>query len=328
MACSGRPRSLNILTTNSCNLNCPYCEFSCHTKGSSIPFLLFEKLFTESLSLNINQYVLDGGEFLVHPDALKILNLIGKLQLKAVLLTNGVKLLEFLPVLKRNKVNEIIVGLDNINEKNDAHVSGKQGLACSTLYAIQKAKAQGFTVGLHMVLSKDNIHNLGDYLDYSQNINATPLLISNVNFTGRALKNKDKLQLTNIMKLAARCAYRLHPHPLRGFFAYRDNQSTTYLESLMRCKYFNGQTTAIDWNGDICFCAMEPSLGKKRFMSRFPLKNHSLREGTEKIRAEHESFLKKISSSDKNQQVNWNNPPCLICYKYFRICRTQRRQSE
>ena len=318
-----QPETLNILTTKTCNAHCNYCEFSCRKTGASLPSNIFKKIYKEGTSIGIKDFVLDGGEFLAHPAAERIIKTVGTYSAKTTLLTNGWAFADFAQALKANCIKTVIFGIDSTNPDTNDRIKGKAGITKKTLESINIAKKLRFSVGLHLVLTAENCNEFPAFLNFAQRINASPLLVSSPVFWGRAKNLQKNLRTSAIQKRAIRKSYAMLNKNTKGFFAYRERPAkTSFLESLNSCKYFSGKTAAINWHGDMCFCGLEPATGK---MPTFSLQKYSLLGAIKKQRDLRLQFLNLLSLADKKNGVDEDNTPCYTCFKYFDLFATRLR---
>jgi MoaA/NifB/PqqE/SkfB family radical SAM enzyme len=319
------PSSLNILTTQKCNAKCNFCEFSCKKEGPFIKEDLFYKIISESQEIGVERIIFDGGEFLYHPKAENIIRFMGKVGAHGYLLTNGLLFSRYAKILLENNIKEVVFGIDSFNPATNDRIKGVKGITLAAIKGIEEARKLGFKVGLHIVLSAQNVADFPKYLEFAASIQATPLMVSSVNLTGRGLENEKELALSSLQKRFVRGAYRHYFHYFRGasgFFAYRNDsppQETMeqYRKSVRGCKYFSGNTLAVDWNGSVPFCAMEPSLESDSKFPKFSIEEHGLKGAI----IQRENLKKKMEQKiekKKNERLLNGEHNCYACYGYFK----------
>lgn len=111
---------LRISLTDNCNLRCFYCmpdeeyEFTPASKLMQVSEVeTLAKIFVDQ---GVKKIRLTGGEPLVRKDAAQIILALSKLPVSLTLTTNGVRLHEFLDVLREANIRTINVSLDTLQE--------------------------------------------------------------------------------------------------------------------------------------------------------------------------------------------------------------------
>ncbi len=110
---------LRISLTNNCNLRCFYCmpeeDFVSTPSAQLMQADEIDEITRIFVSLGVKKIRLTGGEPLVRKDAAKIIESISAYPVELTLTTNGTRLNDFLPVLKKAGVRSINVSLDTLN---------------------------------------------------------------------------------------------------------------------------------------------------------------------------------------------------------------------
>jgi len=121
-----------VYLTAGCNLACQHCWLSpvyqpYGTTGGHLDYDLFKLALEEGIPLGLRSVKLTGGEPLLHPDFLRIIDLIKEMNLNAYIETNATLMTpEIATHLKENStVNFISVSLDGA--KSETHDSFRGG---------------------------------------------------------------------------------------------------------------------------------------------------------------------------------------------------------
>lgn len=110
---------LRISITNNCNLRCFYCmpeeEYAVTPSAQLMQADEINEIARIFVSLGVTKIRLTGGEPLVRRDAAKIIEKLSVYPVELTLTTNGTRLHEFLPVLKKSGVRSVNVSLDTLD---------------------------------------------------------------------------------------------------------------------------------------------------------------------------------------------------------------------
>lgn len=90
---ASKPLSIQILLTNKCNLNCVVCNFKNYHDGTVLDSGLVENILKTNPQLITVEWS-GGGEPVLHPDFAYFMDLAQSLQIKQILITNGLLLTE------------------------------------------------------------------------------------------------------------------------------------------------------------------------------------------------------------------------------------------
>jgi cyclic pyranopterin phosphate synthase len=152
---------LRLSVTDKCNLSCFYCRSDPGKCGiepveGALKVKDYLKIGRIAAELGIQRIRLTGGEPLLHPDILKIVN--GLANLEGVkdlsLTTNGILLEEMAPRLAKAGLNRVNISLDSLDESNFRQITNGGKLA-STLKGIDCSLDEGLKpVKINVVLLK------------------------------------------------------------------------------------------------------------------------------------------------------------------------------
>lgn len=174
--------------TYACDFRCPYCANGADIPYHQLPNPAVDGETTLRIIGRIRQYadhlVLTGGEPLLHAEAGKILDGLGRFAFDTVTLTtNGEHIDRFLPAIATH-VTTLGVSLDTLNErKADAWFGRGPGMLGRILANIERAASypgRRFDILISAVVTPNNIEDLYAVYAYSQQrgfqFSATPEL--------------------------------------------------------------------------------------------------------------------------------------------------------
>ena len=152
---------LRLSITEKCNLSCFYCRSDPGICGiepveGSLRVKDYLKIGKIAAELGISRIRLTGGEPLLHPEILEIVNGLAKLDgvNDLSLTTNGILLEKMAPELARAGLNRVNISLDSLDEANFRQITNGGKLA-STLKGIDRSLDEGLKpVKINVVLLK------------------------------------------------------------------------------------------------------------------------------------------------------------------------------
>ena len=165
-----------IHLTNRCNLTCTHCLFSSSPKErDSLSLERLKPLVAEAYSLGARLFVLSGGEPLVHPEMVPLVELILSYEGSEVVILTNALLVEKTFTCKGFPKERIHfqISLDGLPDAHDA-IRGKgnfEKLKQSLLWL----KREGYAFSLSLCLHPLNIQHLGEILELVSNLGATHL---------------------------------------------------------------------------------------------------------------------------------------------------------
>lgn len=196
--------SLVISITSDCNMKCIYCP----TGGENLK-IIKEECDTEHLLMLLEAYKefcgpgvplivrLTGGEPLLPKYQSKIECVFDKLSelqyTKIVLGTNGLELGSYLDNKNSNihKIKESLllkISLDSLDPNTFSNLTQSKKANVSKVIAnIRRASQLGFNIGVNSVLTKYNVEDLPQLIDFCENANLDELKILSLNNFGDEL---------------------------------------------------------------------------------------------------------------------------------------------
>lgn len=163
---------LRLSVTEKCNFRCSYCLPNGYKHEPTTPqFLTLDEIRNLSLAfqrLGVTKIRLTGGEPTLRPDIIEIVRALKDIGIESVAMTtNGFRLGQLLPDLKKAGLDALNLSLDSLNEKTFADICGsKRGSEIKS--HVDTALSLGFKkVKVNCVLLKGvNDLELSDFLRF------------------------------------------------------------------------------------------------------------------------------------------------------------------
>lgn len=202
---------LRLVITNNCNYNCYFC----HKEGfnsSNVENLNFKTILdisTLAKKYNISKIRITGGEPLLRKDILDIIKGIFELNptIDLSLTTNGYYLEEYAHSLYSMGIKRINVSLVSLDMKRYKQITGVDGLA-KVIRGIKKARNVGISISLNVIIMKQNIIELKDFIAFCKE-NDINLRLLDILPTDKISK-ENRISLSMINKLIKEIGYKSH----------------------------------------------------------------------------------------------------------------------
>ncbi|MBW9221677.1 GTP 3',8-cyclase MoaA [Methanothermococcus sp. SCGC AD-155-C09] len=168
-------RSLRISITPHCNLKCFYCHREGHNCNSNILMTPEEigKITKSTIKFGVKKIKISGGEPLLRPDLVDIIENISDVRIKDIsLTTNGILLENYAERLKDAGLNRVNVSMDTIDP-----VKYKNITYCGDIERVKAGIERALDVGLtplkiNYLAMKNTIEDLDSLMDYCRDIGA------------------------------------------------------------------------------------------------------------------------------------------------------------
>ena len=183
----GAPLAVTFNLTNLCNLKCPHCyqDASASKTSNEVSTKEIFSIIYQLSQFGVMGMLYGGGEPLMHPDIFKILRFTIKLGLFANLSTNGTLITEKIAQkIKDTGVSRVTISLDGIEETHDK-MRGKTGTFQRTLQGIKNCKAVGMETGIATTLTKYNVHEMPQIVEFAKSLNLDGVLLNHFMPVGR-----------------------------------------------------------------------------------------------------------------------------------------------
>lgn len=190
---------IRLLVTSKCNLNCPYCHNEGMIKESKfmkLDVLTILAKICKKNKIHPKKISISGGEPLLHPDILEIVQSVSILTEDVSLTTNGNLLsVQLAEKLKLAGLNRLRIGVDRID--GDFTRPDNRALRIFAFKSIlEELRKLKITIGINAVISDFNINHLKELVSFfrTERIDANLFLeIPNSNI----LKNKKEYKCTH-----------------------------------------------------------------------------------------------------------------------------------
>ena len=174
---------LRISLTDNCNLRCFYCmpeeEYEFTPASRLMQPDEIEALAKIFVQQGVNKIRLTGGEPLVRKDADKIFLVLSKLPVTLTLTTNGIRLNNFITVLKEANVRSLNISLDTLQADRFQLLTRRDQFQ-QVYDNINMALQHGFHVKVNMVVMKGV--NDGEIIDFVEWTKEKPVHVRFIEF--------------------------------------------------------------------------------------------------------------------------------------------------
>lgn len=166
-----KPIFLTHSVTAKCNCRCKICNvWRANSKTDDMSTHEIFRMLEEARRLNFVAYIALGGEPLMRPDILEILQHSHDLGLYTSIITNGIYLSKFAEKISK-VVNLTWVSLDHYTDYHD-EMRGFKGSFEKAVEGIKKLKQEGGRVAINCVLSWLNINAIGGMVEFALKLGA------------------------------------------------------------------------------------------------------------------------------------------------------------
>jgi GTP 3',8-cyclase len=166
-------KDLRVSLTDKCNLRCTYCMpaegVDWISKAMHLTSDELKRVVGILCELGIEEIRLTGGEPLLHPEILEIVNVLNELPTKPEIsmTTNATRLDKLASELKSAGLKRLNISLDTLNSNTFQELTRRDGFD-ETMAGIKAAKEAGFPIKINSVLMRNiNDHEAVDLLDWA-----------------------------------------------------------------------------------------------------------------------------------------------------------------
>jgi putative heme d1 biosynthesis radical SAM protein NirJ1 len=181
-------------STRACNLHCQHCYANAETEPVEGELTTQEALcFIDQLAeFRVPVLLFSGGEPLMRPDLLLLMDYAGKKGIRTTISTNGTLLdLQVVKSLKALGIGYIGVSLDGMGEIND-RFRGYPGAYRAALQGIRNCLAAGQRVGLRFTINKHNLSDLDKIFDLVEQENIPRVCFYHLAYSGRGGRMREE----------------------------------------------------------------------------------------------------------------------------------------
>jgi len=189
-----RPSFAHLILTMACNLSCPQCFVDAGRKmPAEMDTLDLMKVADDLLKMGVHTVHVEGGEALLAPDAVEVLERLSKLR-DLLLVTNGTLVdKEVAKRLAATGMKKIALSLDGATA--ETHNFFRPGTYDKVVEAIHLLRDEGLSVRISTTLMKRNFHEANQLLELCLGWGVKILNYDGFDMIGRGLEHPE-LQLS------------------------------------------------------------------------------------------------------------------------------------
>ena len=198
-------KEMSIEILRKCPNNCVHCSSkSSITCSEIIPYDLFCNVIHNAIELGLKTVCFSGGEPILHPDFIKMIEYVNSLNLDSYIYTSGIYVNESnnpnsipLSILNgiKNKVTKLIFNIEAASENTYDLVMGTKGNFKYLKQSIKDANEIGILTEAHFVPMKLNIGEIQDTVNLCNELGISKISFLRLVLHGRALPNQSLIAL-------------------------------------------------------------------------------------------------------------------------------------
>jgi cyclic pyranopterin phosphate synthase len=199
---------LRISLTNNCNMRCFYCmpeeDYEFTPSSQLMQAGEIETLAKTFVSLGVDKIRLTGGEPLVRKDFEVIIRSLSQLPVALTLTTNGVRLHEFLSLIKEAGIKSLNISLDTLDAEKFQLVTRRNNFerVWSNIHA---AIDEGIHVKVNVVVMKGiNDNEINDFIEWTKGTPVHVRFIEFMPFAGNRWNNKRVFTFKEMLEIIER----------------------------------------------------------------------------------------------------------------------------
>lgn len=192
---SNQIQELFIEITNQCQQKCIHCSSSANdTDYESLSLDDIKRVINETIHLGLKRVTLSGGEPLLHPNIINIIEFLRDTHIKFNIYSCGVKDNEPIPLsllqyVKDCGINRMIFSIHAASPELQEEITGyKDSLIC-VMHSIKLAKNIDIDVEVHFVLMRKNKDELDEVIKLSKDLGVNRLSILRLVNQGRCIND-------------------------------------------------------------------------------------------------------------------------------------------
>ena len=190
-----RPYTLIAELTYRCPLRCPYCSnpLDYAARHNEIDHDTWLRVFAEAEALGCVQLNLTGGEPLIRDDLELLVEGAHRFDLYTNLITSGIPLtFERLARLRDLGLDSVQLSIQSVRPSESDRIAGAPSFR-RKLEAMQWVTSLGLPLTMNVVLHRDNIAEVADFIALAELMSADRLELANAQYLGWALRNRSAL---------------------------------------------------------------------------------------------------------------------------------------
>ena len=213
--------------TEGCNLACRHCWLSPkyivnENKYASLPLNLFEKAIFEAIPLGLTRVKLTGGEPLLHPDFLSMIQICKTNNIGITVETNGILCSKSISDVIKTANNPFVsISLDAADAKTHDRIRGVPGSFDLTIKGINNLVKSGIAPQIIMTLMRSNISSIEKLIHISEQIGASSVkfnLLQPIKRGEILHKRGEALTVQELLELGKQIDTKIAPNSNIDFF--------------------------------------------------------------------------------------------------------------
>jgi radical SAM protein with 4Fe4S-binding SPASM domain len=193
--------------TDICPMACLHCSGSCGIRGKyQLTLEQIKKIINDINNLNGKVLEISGGEPLMHPHLIEIINYATKKDLECVLYTSGVIMnkdgrripmnLEFAKKLRDVGLTKVVFSLHGATQWTHEYISQVSGSFEKIIDSIKIVRSLDFWIGVHFVPMKPNYKEFEEVVRLSYELGVDKVDLLRFVPQGRGAENRSILELS------------------------------------------------------------------------------------------------------------------------------------
>jgi SynChlorMet cassette radical SAM/SPASM protein ScmF len=222
---------LYFYLTQGCNLACSHCYLAPKfdpdgSRYGTLPLELFQKAIAEAIPLGLHTVKLTGGEPLLHPDIIPMLEFLIQKKIALFMETNGVLLTsEIVKTITKIEDSFISISLDSADPEIHDKIRGVNGSFEKATAAIRILADNDLRPQIIMSImqSNANVGQIGALIDLAEELGASSVKFNIIQPIGRgeALSNNEGFEIKDLIALGRKVESELAPRTsMQLFFDY------------------------------------------------------------------------------------------------------------
>ncbi|MEG6509852.1 pyrroloquinoline quinone biosynthesis protein PqqE [Methyloligella sp. 2.7D] len=194
--CARAPIGLLAELTHRCPLQCGYCSnpIELERVNAELTTEQWISVMEQAGEMGILQIHLSGGEPTARKDLEDIVEAAAKAGLYTNLITAAVTLKrERLEKLKALGLDHVQISFQDVDAENAERIGGYPGATAKKLEVARWVTDMGLPLTINAPIHRQNIHNVGRYIDLAVDLGAQRLEIAHVQYYGWAFLNRASL---------------------------------------------------------------------------------------------------------------------------------------
>jgi len=302
-------KKVGVSLTTNCNLNCQHC-FQDKKNRNNIDIFLFKKIVNFCIENNVKLISLTGGEPTLHPDYLKIIDMIHNSDLMYSITTNGWNIRKILEGCLIRPPLYITYSIEGYNMETHDNIRGN-----GSFLALQKSviltNYSNLIMQCQTTLVKTILSNIHQIISFVKKNNAIRL------FLALPLPTKNLLQTNNYPSYEELYSIKEEINKKNDFeiyFAIDNNILTNYKELPdFQCPYMKMDCIFISSYGDLTHCCQLNDYGSNNKDIIANISNINFSYALKKLKKHYIEFQKELHKNKKENIRKIDLFACLKC---------------